>query len=51
MADRTALGAIGYFLGGITFAVMLVAATVVTMSLSNPSAEASGLYGVTMQSR
>ncbi|MGI8525505.1 MAG: hypothetical protein ACR2K5_04900 [Pseudolabrys sp.] len=45
MADRRSLGVIGYILGGVTAAVMLIGVTVVNASLANPSQMTQQIYG------
>jgi hypothetical protein len=51
MADRAALGVIGYILGGVTAAVMLIGATVVNANLSDPSKIGPGYYGVSLSAK
>lgn len=51
MADRTALGVIGYILGGVTAAVMLIGATVVNANLLDPSTIGPGYYGVSLSAK
>jgi len=51
MADRTALGLIGTLLAGATAVVMLIGATVVNASLSDPSKVAPGYYEVSLSAK
>ncbi len=44
MADRNALGFIGYILGAVTAAVMLIGVTVVNLNVAGPQAT-PGIYG------
>ncbi|MBV9556756.1 MAG: hypothetical protein JO254_06720 [Pseudolabrys sp.] len=46
MADRTALGRIGYLLCGVTALVMLIGASVLNANLSDSEKLVSSSYGV-----
>jgi hypothetical protein len=52
VADRNALGVIGYLLCGITAAVMLIGATVVSANLSDPAKTmTSDQYGISLSAK
>ena len=51
MADRTALGRIGYLLCGVTALVMLIGASVLNTHLSDHDKLVSGAYGVTLSAK
>ncbi len=51
MADRQALGIIGYILCGVTAVVMVIGATVLNGHLADPSKIPSGYYGVTLSAK
>ncbi len=51
MADRTALGRIGYLLCGVTALVMLIGASVLTANLSDSDRLVAGAYGVTLSAK
>jgi hypothetical protein len=49
MADRTALNLIGYIMGSVTAAVMLIGATVVTLNV--PDQDTSSPYGIALSAK
>jgi hypothetical protein len=51
MADRTALGVIGYILGGVTATVMLIGLTVVNTNRPDSSQIVPGYYDVSLSAR
>ncbi len=51
MADRRGLGLIGYLMGGMTAAVMLIGAIVVTMSIADNADASTPSVSLDAQSR
>jgi hypothetical protein len=51
MADRTALGLIGYLMGGITAAVMLIGGVVINLNLPDEAPPARSIISLSANAR